>query len=201
MLYGVTDGPRVYTLRGPSALDGNLFVRFSGDPKPVQNAVRDTVKALDNTQIIAPETIWESLLADAASIRSVAGVILVMAFVGVLMAISGIYGVLSFAVNLRIREFGIKMVLGADRVTIFRTITLQAMRNMTIGLVCGIALAAPSMWALARFTSGSPVPFRGLGIFVFGVSALLLVLVTLAATWLPALRATRVDPMQALRIE
>lgn len=199
--YGVTDGPRLYTLRDPSALGGNLYVRFSGDPKPVENAVRDTVKALDPTQIIAPETVWESLLADAASIRSVAGVILVMAFVGVLMAISGVYGVLSFAVNLRTREFGIKMVLGADRVTIFRAITLQAIRNMTIGLVCGITLAAPSMWALARFTSGSPVPFRGLGAFVFGVSALLLAVVTLAATWLPALRATRVDPMQALRTE
>lgn len=199
--YGVTDGPRLYALRDPSSPGGHLFLRFSGDPKPVGNAVRDAVMALDNTQVIAPETVWESLLADAASIRSVAGVILVMAFVGVLMAISGVYGVLSFAVNLRFREFGIRMVLGATRITIFRSIALQAMRNMMTGLVCGIALAAPAMWALARFTSGSPVPFRGLGMFVFGVSALLLTAVTLAATWLPALRATRTEPMRAVRME
>lgn len=199
--FGVTDGPRVYTLRVPSALGGELYVRFAGGPKPVENAIRDTVKALDPTQIIAPETIWEGLEDRADTMRSVAGIILVMASIGLLMAITGVYGVLSFAVNQRAREFGIKMVLGATRGKIFRTITFQAIRNMTIGLVCGVALAEPAMWALARFQSESPVPLRGLGTLVLGVSALLLAAVTLAANWLPALRAMRVDPIQALRAE
>lgn len=197
----VTDGPRLYTLREPTAVGGNLFVRFSGDPKPVENAIRETMRSLDPRQIIAPETIWESLEQHAAQLRSLAGIILVMASIGLIMAVTGVYGVLSFAVSQRRLEFGIKMVLGATRGTIFRTITLQAIRNVIIGVVCGLALAVPIKWALAHLASGSPLPLGGLGAFVFGVSALLLTAVTLAATWLPALRATRTDPMQALRTE
>ncbi|HVU46430.1 MAG TPA: ABC transporter permease [Terracidiphilus sp.] len=199
--FGVTDGPRLYTLRDVSALSGRLYVHFAGDPKPIENAVRGAVKALDRTQIIAPETIWESLEADAEQMRSLAGIVLIMASIGVLMAVVGVYGVLSFAVSQRAREFGIKIVLGANRGTIFRSVTLQAVRNTIFGLLCGAALAEPAMWALARFLSVSPLPLRGLGPFVLGVSAFLLAAVSLAATWLPALRATRADPMQALRAE
>ena len=199
--FGVTDGPRLYTLRDASALGGRMYVHFYGDPKPIENAIRDTVKALDRTQIIAPETIWESLEADAEQMSSLAGIILFMASVGLLMAVVGVYGVLSFAVNHRAREFGIKMVLGASRRTIFRSVTLRAIRNTILGLLCGVALAEPGMWALARLLSGSSFPLHGLNTFALGVSAVLLVVVSLAATLLPALRATRSDPMQALRAE
>lgn len=195
----VPDGPRLYTLRDASALGGGMYVHSYGDPKPIENAIRDTVKALDRTQIIAPETIWESLEANAEQMRSLAGIILFMASVGLLMAVVGVYGVLSFAVNHRAREFGIKMVLGASRRTIFRSVTLHAIRKTIFGLLCGAAIAAPGMWALARFFP--PFPLRGLSTFVLGVSAVLLMVVSLAATWLPALRATRSDPMQALRAE
>jgi predicted permease len=198
--FSVTDGPRLYTLRDPSTLDGGLYVNFSGDPKPVESAIRDTVKALDHTQIIAPETIWESLEADAEQMRSLAGIILIMASIGLLMAVVGVYGVLSFAVSQRTREFGIRMVLGADRGAIFRAVTKQAFRNTALGLLCGVALAGPAMWMLVRFFA-SPLPLRGLDTFIFGVSALLLAAVSLIAAWLPALRATRVDPMHALRTE
>lgn len=199
--FAVTDGPRLYTLHDVSALGAKLYVHFAGDPKPVEEAIRDTVKALDRTQIIAPETIWEALEEEAAQMRSLAGVILIMASIGLLMAVVGVYGVLSFAVSLRTREFGIKMVLGANRGTIFRSVTLQAIRNTIFGLLFGIALAQPAMWALGRLQSGSPIRLGGLDTFVFGVSALLLAAVSLAATWLPALRATRSDPMHALRTE
>ncbi|MGH9590630.1 MAG: ABC transporter permease [Terracidiphilus sp.] len=199
--FGVTDGPRLYTLRAPSALGGNLYVHFAGDPKTVEGAVRDTVRGLDHTQIVAPETLWEALEDDAALMRSLAGIILVLASIGLLMAISGVYGVLSFAVNQRAREFGIRMVLGADRGAIFRAITLQAIRNTVFGLICGALLAEPAVWGLKHMLSGSPLPLRGLDTFVFGVSALLLAVVALAATWLPTLRATRVDPIEALRAE
>jgi predicted permease len=197
----VTDGPRLYTLRDPSTVGGNLYVRFSGDSKPIENAIRDTVKSLDSRQIVAPETIWESLEEHVAQLRSLAGIILVMASIGLMMAVTGVYGVLSFAVNQRAREFGIKMVLGATRGTIFLAITFQAIRNVTIGLGCGLALAEPIKWALAHMASESPLPLRGLGTFIFGVSALVLGVVSLAATWLPALHATHVDPINALRAE
>jgi ABC-type lipoprotein release transport system permease subunit len=92
------------------------------------------------------------------------------------------------------------MVLGADRGAIFRSVTLHAFRNTAFGLLGGVALAGPAMWTLARFFA-SALPLDGLSTFIFGVSALLLAAVSLAAAWLPALRATRVDPMQALRTE
>jgi ABC-type antimicrobial peptide transport system permease subunit len=199
--FGITDGPRLYTLRDPSTLEGKLYVRFSGDSKSVENAIRDTVKSLDRTQVIAPETIWEFLEADAEQMRSLAGIIFIMASIGLLMAVVGVYGVLSFAVNQRTREFGIKMVLGANRGTIFRSVTKQAIRNTILGLLCGAAIAEPTIWVLARFQSGSPLPLRMLNTFVLIVSTLLLAAVSLAAAWLPALRATRSDPMQALRTE
>lgn len=198
--FTITDGPRLYTLRDPSALDGRLYVNFSGDPKPVENAIRDTVKALDRTQIIAPETTWESLEADAEQMRSLARIVLTMASIGLLMAVVGVYGVLSFVVGLRTREFGIKMVLGADRATIFRSVTSQAFRNTAFGLLCGMALTEPAMWTLDRFFA-SALPLHGLTTFIFGVSALLLAAVSMAAAWLPALRATRVDPIEVLRTE
>jgi putative ABC transport system permease protein len=199
--FGVTDGPRVYTLRDPSVPGGNLYVHFAGDAKTVENAVRDTVKALDHTQIIAPVTLWESLEENATQMRSLAGIILVMASIGLLMAISGVYGVLSFAVSQRAREFGIRMVLGADRERIFRSVTLQAVSNTVAGLIFGAVLAVPAIWGMNKMLSSSPLPLRGLGPFVFGVSAALLAAVTLLATWLPALRATRVNPIDALRAE
>jgi predicted permease len=199
--FGVTDGPRLYTLRDPSTLEGKLYIRFSGDPKSVESAIRDTVKSLDPTQIIAPETIWESLEAEADQLRSLAAIILIVASIGLLMAVVGVYGVLSFAVNQRSREFGIKMVLGANRGTIFRSVTKQAVRNTILGLLCGSAIAEPTMWVLARLQSGSPLPLGRLNTFVLVVSTLLLIAVSLAAAWLPALSATRSDPMQALRTE
>ena len=68
----VLDGPRLYTLRGPSDLGGNLYVRFLGSAKPLENAVREAVKRLDPMQTIAPQTIWESLEAMAEVMTSLA---------------------------------------------------------------------------------------------------------------------------------
>ena len=142
----------------------------------------------------------ESLEADAEQMRSLAGIILIVASIGLLMAVVGVYGVLSFAVNQRSREFGIKMVLGADRGTIFRSVTMQAIRNTIFGLLCGSAIAEPIMWALARFQSGLRFLWAAQYVHLNSVHTPRIA-VSLAAAWLPALRATRSDPVQALRTE
>lgn len=199
--FGILDGPRLYTLRDANALDGHLYVRFTGDVAAVEKAVYDVVKDLDRTQVTTPQTVWESLEADADQLRSLAQIILVMASIAVLLAITGVYGVLSFAVNLRKREFGIRMVLGANRPVIFRSILLRACRQIAIGLACGIALAVPIAWAFARLVRNSPFPFRSFDASAYGIATVLLVVVSLAAMYLPALRATQVDPIDALRTE
>jgi ABC-type antimicrobial peptide transport system permease subunit len=199
--FGVLDGPRLYTLRGPYDLAGNLYVGFLGSAKPLETAVRDAVKSLDPTQIIAPQTIWESLESQAESIAALSHIILVMASVALLMAVAGVYGVLSFAVNQRTREFGIKMVLGASRATIFRSVLLQAIQDIAIGLMCGVALAEPAMLLFNRLLAKSPLPLRKFDLTVFATSALLLAVVSMIAMYLPAIRAMRTDPMRVLRTD
>ena len=123
-----------------------------------------------------------------------------MASIAVLMAVTGVYGVLSFAISQRTREFGVRMVLGANRVAIFRSILLRGARQIAIGLTCGIALAAPAVWTFAHFAKG-PFPIQSFDPSVYGIAAPLLVAVSVAAMYLPALRATQVDPIKALRTE
>ena len=135
------------------------------------------------------------------AVRSLAGIVVVMALIAVLLAVTGVYGVLSFAVNQRTCEFGLRMVLGSNRVRIFRSILLRGTRQIAIGLACGVALAVPAVWAFAHLIKNSPFPFRSFDASAFGLAAALLVLVSLAGMYLPALRATQVDPMKALRTE
>ena len=108
---------------------------------------------------------------------------------------------MSFTVNQRTREFGIRMVLGANRAAIFRSILLRGGRQISVGLACGVSLAEPAVWALAHLIKNSPFPFRGFDAPVFSIAAALLVAVSLAGMYLPVLRATQVDPMKALRTE
>ncbi len=199
--FGRLDGPRLYTLRGPSAVGGNLYVRFVGSAKPLEDAIRKTVKSLDPMQTIAPQTIWESLEDQAESMTTMARIILVVASIALLMAVTGVYCVLSFAVNQRTREFGIKMVLGASRAEIFRLVLWRAVKSIAIGLIGGIALAEPAMLLLNRLLARSPLPFHRFDSAVFGISAVLLAAVSLIAMYIPASRATRTDPMRTLRTE
>lgn len=199
--FGILDGPRLYELRDPGSLEGILYVRFAGSASNAESAVMDAVKAVDPTQIEIPRTIWEGLEENAEAVRSLARIILLMAAVGVLLAITGVYGVLSFAVNRRTREFGIRMVLGANRVEIFRSIMLRGARQIAIGLLCGIALATPPAFVFKRLTAKSPLPIEVFDTSLYVITAILLLVISLAAMYLPAFRATRVDPMKALRTE
>jgi ABC-type antimicrobial peptide transport system permease subunit len=133
--------------------------------------------------------------------RSLALIAVVMASIAVMLALTGVYRVLSFVINQRRREFGIRMALGANRVSIFCLILLRGFRQIAVGLVCGIALAEPAAWALTRLLKNSPLPLRNFDALVYTIAAALLVAVSLSAMYLPAMRATQVDPMKALRTE
>ena len=152
-------------------------------------------------QTIAPQTIWESLEDQAESITAMAKIILVVASIALLMAVTGVYCVLSFAVNQRTREFGIKMVLGARRAEIFRLVLLRAVKSIAVGLISGIALAEPAMLLLNRLLARSPFPLHRFDSAVFGISAVILAAISLIAMYIPATRAMRTDPMRVLRTE
>jgi predicted permease len=199
--YGILDGPRMYTLRDPADLAGQLYVRFAGSAGTMESAVSDVMRSLDRMQVQIPQTIWESLEADAQQMRSLARIILMMASIAVLLAVTGVYAVLSFAISQRTRELGIRMVLGANRMTIFRSVLQRGSRQIGIGLLCGIALTEPAHWMLVRMTKRSPYPLQSFDLTVYGIAGALLVSVSLAAMYMPARRATQVDPMKALRTE
>jgi ABC-type antimicrobial peptide transport system permease subunit len=93
------------------------------------------------------------------------------------------------------------MVLGASRATIFRSVLLQAIQDIAIGLMCGVALAEPAMLLFNRLLAKSPLPLRKFDLTVFATSALLLAVVSMIAMYLPAIRAMRTDPMRVLRTD
>jgi ABC-type antimicrobial peptide transport system permease subunit len=150
---------------------------------------------------LTPQTIWEELEANAEDMRSLARIVIVMASIAVLLAITGVYGVLSFVVNQRRREFGVRMVLGANRAAIFRHILMRGCRQVALGLAFGLVLAEPAMWAFARLVRNSPYPIRSFDPSILGIASFMLAVVAFAAMYLPALRATQVDPIRSLRVE
>jgi hypothetical protein len=199
--FGRPDEPRLYTLRSPSSLGGNLYVHFVGSAKPLKDAVREAVKRLDPVQTIVPQTIWEAVEEHAEGITVMAQIVLLVASIALLMAVTGVYCVLSLAVSQRTREFGIKMVLGASRAEIFRLVLLRAVKSVAIGSISGIAVAEPALLLLNRLLATSPLPLHRFDSTVFGISAIVLAAVSLIAMYIPASRAMRTDPMQTLRME
>ncbi len=197
----ILDGPRLYTLRNGQALDGQLFVQFSGTAAPVAASIEEIVKSLDATQEGTPSTIWDFLESNATDMRSLAKIILFMAGIAVVLAITGVYSVLTFAVSQRTREFGIQMTLGATRQSIFRSVMKRGLRQIALGFLLGLAMAMPAAWAWMRLTRDSWMHIDAFDPSVYSISALILLVVSLSAMCLPALRATQVDPIQALRNE
>ena len=163
--------------------------------------IEEAVKALDPNQVVIACTIWDVLEDNATAVRALGRIVLFMAGIAVILAITGVYAVLTFTMNRRIQEFAIQMMLGATRESIFRSVMKKGLQQIAIGLVCGLILAVPAAWAFARMTAKSQLPIHTFDLSVYGISALILLLVSLCAMSLPGLRATRVDPAQALRTE
>jgi ABC-type antimicrobial peptide transport system permease subunit len=113
------------------------------------------------------------------------------------LAAIGLYGVMSYLVTARTREFGVRMALGASQSAVMRLVVGQGLLTVAVGLTVGLALAVVATRLLAGFLFG----VRPLDPLTFGAVPGVLLLVGLTACWLPARRATKVDPMAALRAE
>lgn len=199
--FGVLDGPRLYTLRDAQTLDGPLYVRFNGDAASLAAGIESAIHSIDPNQVGIPDTIWNNLKAEAEAMDSLATIVRFMAAIAVVLVITGLYAVLMFATNQRRRELGIQMVLGATRPSIFRAILFKGLMQTAIGFVCGLALIAPGAWLWARLLRKSSLPPMSFDPMVYGIATSILLLVALAAMYLPALRATQVDPIEVLRQE
>jgi ABC-type antimicrobial peptide transport system permease subunit len=117
--------------------------------------------------------------------------------VGLVLAAIGIYGVTAYAVSRRTREIGIRVALGADEGRVLRLVLGQGLVLAGIGVAIGVVLAGLGSSLLESLLYG----VRGLDPLTFGAASLLFAIVTLIATYIPARRAARIDPMVALRAE
>lgn len=199
--FGIADRPRLYSLLGPGDFGSPLLVRFEGDAASLRNEISGVVHKLDSGQLGVPQTLRSITDQSAESIGRLADVVLFMGCVAVVLAVTGVYGVVAFSMSRRTREFGIRMVLGASRERIVRLVILSGAWQVAVGLVTGIALAMPTAYAWKLITKDSPFQAGVFNFGVYAISAVLLLIVTVAAMFVPARRAAKVDPMVALRYE
>jgi putative ABC transport system permease protein len=173
-----------------------LYVRTSGDPAALAGAVRREVQSLEPNLALPDlrtleETVASSLYAPRMGALLLAG----FAALALVLAAVGVYGVTSFGVAQRTREIGVRMALGARSPDVLRLIVKDGMRLVAIGVVLGLALAAAAGRSLESFLYG----VQGRDGLTFVVVSVVLATVALAACLVPARRATRMDPLAALR--
>jgi len=175
-----------------------LVLRTAVDPVSLVSAVRQHVSALDkNIPVYAVQTMDDLFSAEVASQRFNAGALAGFAGFAVLLAAVGIYGVMAYAVSQRTREMGVRIALGAGRGNVLRMILSQGFRLALIG--AGLGLAAS--FVLTRLMTGLLFGVKPSDPLTFVLVTAALLAVALAACWIPAHRATRVDPVVALRYE
>src|SRR3984957_19653420 len=183
----------------PAFLGYSVLVRTSGgDYSALESAVRQEIHALDPAMATYNETTMEEHLRDALFLPRLAATLFgVFGVSGVLLAAVGLYGVTSYAVSRRTREIGIRMALGAQVAGVQKMIVGQGMRLAAIALVLGLGAAL----AVARLFAAFLYGVRPDDVATFVSVPVLLGMVVLTASWIPARRAARVDPMVALRWE
>jgi len=181
-------------------LSGNmeLAVRTSSDPLSLAAMVRDQVHQLDKDQSVADiRTLAQVVNASLAQPRLNTLLLAAFAALAVLLAATGLYGVMAYSVAQRTREIGIRMALGAERQDVLRLVVKHGLVLTLIGV--GVGLVAAS--ALTHFLSSMLYGVKPIDPLTFGIVSLTLAAVALLASYIPARRATKVDPITALRYE
>jgi putative ABC transport system permease protein len=191
----ITDG---LTRLGASLLPLSWVIRTNGDPLSMASAIRNEFENLDPQLSPSHVANMDQLIAEGNARQNFNTLLLtVFASIALLLAAVGIYGLMSYAVEQRMQEIGIRIAMGADQGKIMRLVLGQGMRLAMVGTALGLAGAYGLTRLLAKFLFGvkpsDPV--------AFSIVAATLMVVTLLAAFLPTRRAMRVDPMVALRQE
>jgi putative ABC transport system permease protein len=174
------------------------FVARTATPASVAEGIRGEIRrAAPDLPIESTPTMDEAVTASVAQPRFRMLLLGLFAIAATLIATCGIYGLMAYAVTQRRREIGVRMALGAERRDVLRLVLTRARRIVVAGLIVGLAGAVGVTRVLQRFLFGvtptDPIAFT--------IVTLLLMTVGMLAAWLPARRATRIDPCAALRAE
>ena len=175
-----------------------LIIRTSAAPASMISSVRREVLSVDKDQPIFDIKTMDDYMADSVAKQRLSMLLLgIFAGVALILAATGIYGVVSYAVTQRTHEIGIRVALGARRSDVLRLVLRQALLMALIGIIAGLAAAFALTRVMASLLFGvsatDKTTFAGVAALIFGI--------TLLACYVPARRAMKVDPMIALRYE
>ncbi len=175
-----------------------IYVRTAGEANQLMSSVRARMRELDaNVPIYKMRTMEEQISNSLATERMIASLSTVFGFVATVLAIIGLYGVMSYSVAQRTREIGIRMALGAEQGKVIGMV----MREVVTLIAIGIGVGVPAALVLTRVVKSQLYGLEAHDPWTLGLATGLLAMVACAAGYLPALRASRVDPMKALRYE
>ena len=175
-----------------------VFVRTKGDPITWAGPARQAIQSIDANQPILYISTMSQLALESISLERFCTILIgAMAGVALFMALVGLYAVMAFAVNERRREVGIRMALGAEKLDILLLVIKKALLLTVIGLVIGLVgaliVSRYTGSLLYRISAWDPATFISVPILLFAVAML--------ACYLPARKATQLDPMRVLRYE
>lgn len=189
--------PHAQHATGPSATGAHLMIRAGGDPAALVPLVRAAAAELDPNLALYEVTTMDALLAENLQQDRLGALVTAMfAVAGLLLAALGLYGVLSFVVNEDMRELAIRLALGASKGNVLGLVVGRAVRMTAIGLAIGALGAFLASGLFARLIEGARPDWR-----IIAGASLVLMASALAASALPARRALKMDPLQALRSE
>ena len=175
-----------------------IIARTSGEPSSLAAALRQQVWAIDKDQPVYNVRTMQEVRSKSVAVYSFSSVMLaIFAVLALVLASVGIYGVMAFAVTQRTQEIGIRMALGARALDVMKMVVRHGMKLAVFGIVIGLA----GSWLLTRFMEKLLIGVQRTDLLTFSVVPLCLLVAALVACYLPARRATKVDPLEALRYE
>jgi len=191
--------PEYYLPHAQDSWSGMVLVaRTTVDPGSLAGALRQQVWTIDKDQPVFDVKTMQEVRSASVALYSFSSLMLaIFAGVALLLASIGIYGVMAFAVTQRTQEIGIRMALGARAADVLKLVVKHGMKLALLGTVLGLL----GSWAVTRFIDKLLVGVQPTDLLTFSVVSVFLLAAAFIACYLPARRATKVDPLKALRYE
>jgi ABC-type antimicrobial peptide transport system permease subunit len=175
-----------------------VYARIAGDPRSVMPRLRDEVRRVDSNLVVSDmRTLDDQLNTRLSNERLLSFLSAGFALLATLLAVVGLHGVLAFVVARRTREIGIRMALGAEQAKVVGLV----LREMIFVILAGLAAGVAASYYCGRFVESQLFGVKAADPAVFAISVAALLAASFAAAFIPAWRASRIDPIRALRYE